>query len=234
VLQTGSPQQNNRILAALPQADLGQFFSDLKPVSLSLRQTLCQVGAPLEHVYFLGHGVASVLMTMANGATIEVGMIGMEGIVGLPALFGEEVSDQQIIVQVPGTAMRMDARLSKAAFDGSPAVRRAALRFTQSLLNLSAQTAACNRLHTSEQRFARWLLMAHDRTKSDVMPMTQEFLSSMIGVRRTGVTEVAGKFRRSGLIRYHHGEITIVDRDALAASACECYGVDQQRLQRLL
>lgn len=161
-------------------------------------------------------------------------MIGMEGIVGLPALFGEEVSDQQVIVQVPGTAQRMDARLCKAAFEGSPAVRRAALRFTQSLLNLSAQTAACNRLHTSEQRFARWLLMARARTGSDVMPMTHEFLSTMIGVRRAGVTEVAGKLRRSGLISYRHGEITVLDRDALAASACECYEIDQRRLQRLL
>ena len=201
---------------------------------MSLRQILYQVGAPLQHVYFLGHGIASVLTTMANGATIEVGMIGMEGIVGLPALFGEEVSDQQIIVQVPGAAQRMNARSCKEAFEGSLAVRRAALRFTQSLLNLSAQTAACNRLHTSEQRFARWLLMAHARTKSDVMPMTHEFLSSMIGVRRAGVTELAGKLRTLGLIRYHHGEITILDRDALAASACECYGIDRRRLQRLL
>jgi CRP-like cAMP-binding protein len=234
LLKTGDIQHNNRILAALPQVDLDQFFFVLEPVSLHLKQILCQVGAPLKDVYFIERGVASVLTTMANGASIEVGMIGTEGIVGLPALFGEEISDQQIIVQVPGSALRMDARLCKAAFEGSPAVRRASLRFTQSLLSLSAQTAACNRLHTSEQRFARWLLMAHARIESDVMPMTHEFLSTMIGVRRAGVTEVAGKLRSSGLIRYHHGEITILDRDALAASACECYAIDQRRLQRLL
>lgn len=234
VLQTSGSQYNNRILAALPQTDLDQFFSGLERVSLPLRHILFQVGDPLENVYFIERGVASVLTTMANGASIEVGMIGMEGIVGLPALFGEEISDQRIIVQVPGTALRMDAHLSKAAFEGSPAFRRAALRFTQSLLNLSAQTAACNRLHTSEQRFARWLLMARARVESDLMPMTHEFLSTMIGVRRAGVTELAGKLRRSGLIHYHHGEITVLDRDALAASACECYGIDQRRLQRLL
>lgn len=234
MVQPNHSIQKNRILAALPQAEFDQFFAGMESVSLSLRQILCQVDAPVEHVYFIEQGVASVLTSMADGASIEVGMIGAEGIVGLPALFGEVISDQRIIVQVPGTAQRMNADLCKSAFEASPAVRKGALRFTQALLNLSAQTAACNRLHTSEQRFARWLLMARARIESDVMPMTQEFLSSMIGVRRPGVTEVATKLRRSGLIRYHHGEITILDHDALAASACECYAVDQRRLQRLL
>ena len=118
--------------------------------------------------------------------------------------------------------------------DGSPAVRRAALRFTEGLLALSGQTAACNRLHSTEQRFARWLLMARTRLESDDIPMTHEFLSTMLGVRRTGVTEVATKLRRAGLIRYHHGEITILDREALEATACECHQIDRRRLLRLL
>jgi len=128
----------------------------------------------------------------------------------------------------------MDADLCRTAFDGSVAVRRAALRFTETLLALSGQTAACNRLHSTEQRFARWLLMAGTRLESDDIPMTHEFLSSMLGVCRTGVTEVATKLRRAGLIRYHHGEITILDREALEAIACECHQIDRRQLLRLL
>ena len=232
--QTHYSTHKNRILAGLPQADLENFFSELDPVSLSLKQILYPVGAPLEHVYFIEQGIASVLTSMADGVSIEVGMIGAEGIVGLPALLGSDVSDQQVIVQVSGTAQRMDANSCRSAFDGSAAVRRAALRFTDTLLALGGQTAACNRLHSTEQRFARWLLMARTRLDSDVIPMTHEFLSTMLGVRRTGVTEVATKLRRAGLIRYHHGEITILDREALEATACECHLIDRRRLARLL
>jgi CRP-like cAMP-binding protein len=232
--QTNHSTHKNRILAALPRADLEQFFNELAPVSLSLKQILYPVGAPLEHVYFIEQGIASVLTSMADGASIEVGMIGTEGIVGLPALLGGDISDQQIIVQVSGTAQRMGANSCRTAFDGSAAVRRAALRFTEGLLALSGQTAACNRLHSTEQRFARWLLMARTRLESDDIPMTHEFLSTMLGVRRTGVTEVATKLRRAGLIRYHHGEITILDREALEATACECHQIDRRRLLRLL
>jgi CRP-like cAMP-binding protein len=232
--QTNQSTHKNRILAALPQADLEQFFSDLDPVSLSLKQILYPVGARLEHVYFIEQGIASVLTDMADGASIEVGMIGTEGIVGLPALLGGDISDQQIIVQVSGTAQRMDANSCRTAFDGSAAVRRAALRFTEGLLALSGQTAACNRLHSTEQRFARWLLMARSRLDTDVVPMTHQFLSSMLGVRRTGVTEVAAKMRRSGLIRYHHGEITLLDREGVEAAACECHLIDRRQLRRLL
>lgn len=218
----------------MPQEDLQRFFSDLDPVSLSLRQVLHEAGAPLEHVYFLGQGVASVLTNMADGSTIEVGMIGMEGMVGVPALLGGETSVQRIIVQVPGTALRMHAALCKAAFDQSEAVRRVTLRFAEAMLNLSAQTAACNRLHSIEQRCARWLLMAFDRTQSETIPITHEFLASMLGVRRAGVTNTAGELQRSGLIRYQRGQLTLVDRDGLEASACECYRIDHERLSQLL
>ena len=224
----------NRLLAAMPQEDLERFFSDLDPVSLSLRQVLHEVGARLEDVYFIEQGVASVLTNMADGSTIEVGMIGMEGMVGIPALLGGEISAQQVIVQVPGTALRMNAALCKAAFDQSEAIRGVALRFTEAILNLSAQTAACNRLHSIEQRCARWLLMAIDRVQSDEIPLTHEFLSSMLGVRRAGVTNTAGELQSSGLIRYHRGLLTIVDRDGLEATACECYHIDHDRLNGLL
>ena len=233
------PAQNrisskNLLLAAMSQEDLESYFSDLHPVSLSLRQILYEAGARLEYVYFIEEGVASILTTMADGSTIEVGMIGMEGMVGVSALLGGYLSAQQVIVQVPGTALRMSAALCKAAFDQSAAVRGLALRFTEAILNLSAQTAACNRLHSIEQRCVRWLLMAIDRIQSDRMPLTHEFLASMLGVRRAGVTNTAGDLQRSGLIRYHHGQLTIVDREGLEAMACECHRIDHDRLIQLL
>ena len=192
------------------------------------------VAAPLEYVYFIEQGVASILTTMANGTTIEVGMIGMEGVAGLSALFGAEVSSQHIIIQIPVTALRTTAARFRAAFNQSENVRNVMLRFADTLFNLSAQTAACNRLHSIEQRCARWLLMAHARHTSDVIPMTHEFLSSMLGVRRAGVTETAQELQRSGLIRYQNGKLTIIDHAGLAGTACECYGLDSDRLNRLL
>jgi CRP-like cAMP-binding protein len=232
--QTSRSVQKNYLLAALQHQDLGKFFSDLEPVSLSLRQILCQAGAPFEHVYFIEHGVASVLTTMANGTNVEVGMIGNEGVAGLPAVLGGAISDQLIIVQAPGPALRMGAAKCADAFDQSAAVRRVFLRFTEAFLGLAGQTAACNRLHPTQQRFARWLLMAHARLGSDVIPMTHEFMSMLLGARRTGITEAAGKLQRSGSIRYHQGQVTILDREALEATACECYAADQRRLLRLL
>jgi len=219
--RAGRAAFKNRLLVALPQ-DIEGFFSNLHPVSLSLRQVLYKVGAPLDLVYFIEQGVVSILTIMGSGSAVEVGMI------------GDEVSSQRFVVQVPGAALSMNAALCKQAFTESEAVRGVILRYAEATLNLSAQTAACNRLHTIEQRCARWLLMAHDRLQSDIMPMTHEFLSSMLGVRRAGVTETAGELQRSGLIRYHHGQITIVDRDGLEAAACECYRMDHERLQRLL
>lgn len=214
----GAPPQHrsalrNRLLASLPQDDLDRFFfSELQPVSLKLKQFLYEVGAPLEHVYFVEQGIASVLTVMENGSMIEVGMIGFDGIVGAAALLGAQFSAQDVIVQIPGSGLKMPVSLCREAFRQSDAVRGVTLRFVESLLNLSAQTAACNRLHSIEQRCARWLLMAHDRLQTDVMPMTHEFLSSMLGVNRPGVSQAAGELQRSGLIRYHHGQLTVIDR----------------------
>ena len=231
---TYSSAQKNRILAAVSQEDFDRFFASLQPVSLTLKEVLHEVGAPLDWVYFIEQGVASVLTSMANGASIEVGMIGREGIVGVAALLGGEDAAQRVIVQVPGTALKMPAAKCRAAFEQSAAFRAAVLHYTQSFLDLSAQTAACNRLHSIEQRGARWLLMARDRIDGDVMPMTHEFLATMLGVRRAGVTETVGEFHRAGLIRNHRGEVTVVDRDGLEAAACECYRIDHERLMRLV
>lgn len=224
----------NRLLAALPRQDREQLWPDLHPVSWSIGQTLYEVGEPIEYVYFIEQGVASIVTIMADGSTSEVGMIGAEGLVGLAALLGATVSAQHVIVQIPGTALRMSSAPCKKAFDQSPTFRAIVHRFINSFLNLSTQTAACNRLHSVEQRCARWLLMAADRTQSDVMPVTHEFLASMLGARRTGVTGIARRLRRAGLIDYRHGRITIIDHDGLAAVACECYGIDHVRLREPL
>jgi CRP-like cAMP-binding protein len=225
--------QNNRLLAALPQEDLHRFFSDLHPVSFPLRHVLYEVGAPIKHVYFIEQGLSSILMSMSDGSTIEVGMVGMEGMVGDQVLLRGLTSNRQFIAQSPITALPMDATLCKAAFDQSAAVRRVMLRFTEGILDLASQTAACNRLHSIEQRCARWLLMWSDRTHSDSLPMTHEFLASMLGVRRVGVTTTLGELERSGLIDNGRGRVTITDRGGLEAAACECYGLDHSRLEKL-
>jgi CRP-like cAMP-binding protein len=224
----------NGLLAAFSPEDGERFFSDLHPMSLSVQQVFYDTGAPLENVYFIEQGLASVLTKLTNGSMIGVGMIGMEGMVGVPVLLGDETSAQRVIVQVPGTALRMKAAPCKAAFDESAAVRRVLLRFAAARLNFSAQTAACNRVHSIKQRCARWLLMSSDRVQSDVMPMTHEFLSSMLGVRRTGVTTIAGELQRSGLIRYQRGQVTIIDHAGLEAAACECYRIDHARFEQRL
>jgi CRP-like cAMP-binding protein len=232
--QSGQNTLKNRLLSALPQEDFRHSFSDLLLVPLEIRHVIYEVGARFDFVYFIEGGLASVLTTMTDGSAIEVGMIGIEGMVGVSCLLGAEVAAQQIICQIPGTALRMNAVACKTAFDQSASVRKVVHRFAESFLNLGAQTAACNRLHSIEQRCARWLLMSSDRIQSDIMPMTQEFLSSMIGVRRASVTEVAGELQRSGLIRYHHGQITITDHRGLEETACECYRMDHDRFSRLM
>jgi CRP-like cAMP-binding protein len=231
---TSRSSQKNRLLAAIPPAELERYFSGLQSVPLPQKEVLHEQGAPLAHVYFVEEGVVSILTRMADGTAIEVGMIGIEGVVGTSILLGSEVANHLALVQVPGSALRMNAAACKTAFDQSAAVRAVMMRFIDGLWDLSAQTAACNRLHTIEQRCARWLLMAHDRLHADIMPMTHEFLASMLGVRRAGVTETAGELQRSGLIRYHHGRLRIVDREGLEASACECYRNDHALFMRLL
>lgn len=225
--RTGTVQ--NRILSALPRAALDDLLLHLYPVSLSQRQILHEAGAPIQQLYFLEQGLASVLTTMVDGDAIEVRMIGREGVTGFPYLLGAEILPQQVIVQVPGNALRISAELLKSEFDRREALRRNVLRFVNAANAMTSQTAACNRLHSVEQRCARWLLNASDRVGAESMPITHEFLSLLLGVRRAGVTVAAGRLQRSGFIRYHRGHLTILARDALEASACECYRIDREQ-----
>jgi CRP-like cAMP-binding protein len=219
----------NRLLAALSPTDFARISNDLQPVNLAKRQILYEVGEAFDFIYFIEEGFASVLTTMENGTGSEVGMIGPEGLIGASALLGGRVSAQQVIMQLPGTALRIGVDACKHAFDENRGVRAVVLRFIEDLFNFSSQTAACNRLHSVEQRSARWLLMASDRLGVDVLPLTQEAIAAMLGVRRSGVNEAAGELQRSGLIRYRRGEITIIDRAGLQKTACECYRLDRQR-----
>jgi CRP-like cAMP-binding protein len=228
------PSPKNRLLSSLSQATLDEIYSHLYPVSLSQRQIIDETGRAIEHVYFIEEGVVSMLTDMADGAAIETAMIGIEGMTGVPVLLGAQGSSQQAIVQIPGSGLRMSAAVCKGVFEARADFRSKVLIFAESLMNVTAQTAACNRLHSLEQRCARWLLMACERAGSDTVPMTHEFLSTMLGVRRAGITTAAGELQRSGMIRYRRGEVTIVNRDSLADSACECYRIDHERLARLV
>lgn len=223
----------NRILRALPRADLGPLRPNLQLVTLRQKQILHESGAPIEDMYFIEDGLASVLTAMADGSAIEVRMIGPEGMTGFPYLLGSRILPQQIIIQVPGSALRMRAALFRAEFERREEVRGVVLRFVNAAYAMTSQTAACNRLHSVEQRCARWLLNASDRIGSDTMPMTHEFLSSLLGVRRSGVTVTAGRLQRSGLIRYHRGHLEITDREKLEELACECYQIDREQFEGL-
>ena len=225
----------NRLLAALPAEDLAALAPHLGPVSLAIGQVLAEPGEPLAHVYFPGTAIFSVINRMADGAAVEVGTVGNEGLVGLAALLEAEASESQTLAQIPGTAVRLPAAALVAAVEARPALRRLVHRYTQAYLTQVAQGAACNRLHGIEARCARWLLMTHDRVGgADAFPLTQEFLGVMLGVRRTGVTLAAGALQDAGLIRYRRGGIRVLDRAGLEAAACECYGVVRRQYDRLL
>jgi CRP-like cAMP-binding protein len=221
----------NRILSALPQQDLDRLRPHLQPVPLPQRQILHEAGAAIEHVYFIEQGLASVLTTMADGSSVEVRMTGREGMIGLPYVLGADALPQQVTVQVPGSALRMNAAAFKAEFDRLETMRRIVLRLAAAALAMTSQNAACNRLHSAEQRCARWLLEATNRIGSLTMPMTHEFLSSLLGIRRAGVTVIATRLQRSGLIQYSRGRLTIIDRARLEAVACECYLIDHAQFE---
>lgn len=210
------------------------ILANLSPVKLQQRQILYEVGHRIEYLYFMESGVASVITAMENGDGIEVGMIGYEGLVGIAALLGNEISGQHVIVQLPGNGFKIKTSICKAAFDADEEFRKNTLTFVEAFLNLSNQTAACNRLHAVEQRCARWLLMSSDRLQSNMLPLTQEYLAYMMGIRRSGVSETASGLKRAGVISYNPGHITIVDRAALEKSACECYGLDHERFRQLV
>jgi CRP-like cAMP-binding protein len=224
----------NRLLTSLPSADFGRLAASLTPVTLTLRQNLLEADEPIEAAYFVETGMVSYLAFLEGGEAIEVGIIGSEGMVGIPLILGVDSASAGAIVQMEGTALRISPAALRQAFNGSEAVRTRLLRYMQALYTQVSQTAVCNGHHGLEERLARWLLMAHDRVEGDRFAMTHEFMAMMLGVRRSGVTVTAGTLKQAGLISYANGQMTVLDRPGLESVACECYGTVQRQFEQIL
>jgi CRP-like cAMP-binding protein len=228
------PESQNRLLAALPPEVSARLLPHLETVALGLKDIVYAANEPIEHVYFPINGMISMVSLMEDGQAVEVGTIGNEGMVGLPVFLGAESTPGQAFSQVPGEALRMTAEAFTQEVLPEGPLRALLHRYTQALIVQIAQSSACNRLHTDEQRCARWLLMTHDRVGADQFLLTQEFLAEMLGVRRARVNAVAGSLRTGGLIRYSRGLMTILDRRGLEEAACACYGIIKAEYDRLL
>ncbi len=213
----------NSLLAALPGKSYQRLLSGLEPVTLNFGDVLYEAGHKIRHVYFPANSLVSLLTLVDNRMALEVGMVGHEGMVGIPLALGADVSPVRALVQGAGTAMRMkSARFSKE-IRKSPPLQHEVYRYANALMAQVSQTAACNRFHVVEARLARWLLMTRDRMRSSEFRLTQEFLSHMLGVRRVGVTNAARALQRRKLIEYRRGALSILNEKGLEAAACECY-----------
>jgi CRP-like cAMP-binding protein len=227
------PVYKNRLLALLPAGDIKRLRPHLSPVDLKLNQTLHDPGQTVDTVYFLEEGICSVVVTMESGNTIEVGITGRDGFVGLPAVLGTSQSTNRSYMQIAGHGYSIKAKILREQCDEPGELRLILLRGVQGLLVQTSQTAACNRVHELEERLARWLLMCYDRVQDDQIYITHDLLAMMLGTRRTSVTMAAGMLRRAGLIRYARGLVVIRDRDRLAQAACECYRIIHDEFVRL-
>jgi CRP-like cAMP-binding protein len=224
----------NMILDALPAKEYKRLLSDLEFVALPLDLSLYQSGNVIEYVYFVSDGVVSLVTHMKDGATIEVGLIGREGMVGIPVLLGDDIAYEEAVVQIAGSAMRMKSNVFKKDLKTNHSLLLTELLlYTRTLMKQVAQTAACNRLHTVEERLSRWLLMCHDRVDSDELPLKQEFISHMLGTRRASVGSAATGLQDGGVISYSRGSISILKRKELEEYACECYRAARGKTERL-
>lgn len=217
--------KNNHLLSSLPESNYQSFSHYLAPVQLSLNEILLEPNQKIESLYFPTQGVVSLISELQDGSTTEIGLIGKEGMVGTMQFLGNGVLNNRTLVQATGTAMRIDAQVLRTECTRNPVLQKTLLQYALKLFNQVSQCAACNNHHTVKQRTARWLLMLDDRNDGEILSMTQQLLSQMLGVRRTGVTEVAKEIQREGIIDYHRGKIKILDRQALETVACECYQV---------
>jgi CRP-like cAMP-binding protein len=228
-----SPKQNH-LLDALPEDDYIRIQGMLEYIPLPLGQALYESGGHLKHVYFPTTAIVSLLYVLESGASAEIAVVGNEGILGVSLFMGGETTPSRAVVQSAGHGYRMRASLLKEEFNRAGPMMHLLLRYTQALITQMAQTAVCNRHHSIEQQLCRWLLLSLDRLSSDELNMTQELIANMLGVRREGVTEAAGKLQRAGLIEYARGHIRVLDRPRLEAEVCECYQVVKTEFERLL
>lgn len=217
------PAQRNAILKMLPRKELKKITPWLEPVQLALHTVLNESGKPITYGYFLNGGLASVLAVVNHSKMVEVGLTGSEGVVGLPLIAGVKTSNTRVIMQVAGSALRISAKNLKRALSACPTLERRLQRYALEVAAQSAQIAACNRLHDANQRLGRWLLMSQDRLGGNLVPLTQKFLAHMLGMRRASVNVALRHLQRADLIRYSRGGVSIEDRAALKAAACECY-----------
>jgi CRP-like cAMP-binding protein len=230
---TPNPNQNH-LLAALPPEDFERLVAQLELVPLPLGKMLYEPGGQLQHAYFPTSAIVSLHYVMESGASAETAGVGNEGVVGISLFMGGDTTSSSAVVQTAGHAYRLERRKLKQEFDRAGLFQRILLRYTQALMTHMAQTAVCNRHHSVEQQLCRWLLLTLDRLPSNELVMTQELVASMLGVRREGITEAAGKLQRAGFISYRRGHIAVLDRSGLESSTCECYAVVRKELNRLL
>ncbi len=233
-LATYDESVKNRLLASLPPNEFERLIPNLQPVSFSLGEVVYEFGGQLGFVYFPTTAIVSLLYTMENGTSAEMGLTGNDGVVGIALFMGGGTMPNRAVVQSAGGALRLNAKVLQDQFALGGAFQYRLLRYTQALITQISQTAVCNRLHTVEQQLCRWLLLSHDRVPADELIMTQELIADMLGVRREGVTVAAGRLQDIGAIRYVRGHIKILDRVILETTACECYRVVKDEFDRLL
>src|ERR1700730_15221603 len=232
-VESHSPQQNH-LLAALPASDFQRLASHLQRVPMKLGEVRYESGGQLRYVYFPTTSILSLLYVMEDGASAEIAIVGNEGILCISLFMGGESRPRPAVVQSAGHAFRLKAALLKNEFGRFGPTMHLLLRYTQALITQMAQTAVCNRHHSVDQQLCRWLLLSLDRLQTNELSMTQELIANMLGVRREGVTEAAGKLQNAGLISYQRGRITVLDRPGLEARSCECYQVVKTEFDRLL
>lgn len=223
----------NHLLEALPETEREALLRHLRPAHLTVKTVLFDPGQSIGHVHFPMDGVISLVTPLADGNIVEVATIGNEGIVGVPLVPGGSLA-VRAISQVGGRTLRIEATEFLKEFERLPGFRKLVQKYIQALFGQISQAAACNRLHSNEERLSRWLLMSHDRVGTDTFPITHEFLGQMLGSRRATVTLSAGLLQSAGLIRYHRGRVTIVDREGLEAVSCECYGIIKAALDAVV
>ena len=230
----GPPSYQNFLITSLTPADFDRLQPHLRRVSVCLRSVLQAPGQPIKAAYFPETGYVSLVATLADGDAAEVGLVGYEGIVGMPLILGTDRSITEAVVQDEGSFLQLEAEIFRRVFAESESFRTLMLRYAMAFNVQVTMTAACNGRHLVDQRLARWLLMAGDRSSGDTFAMTHEFLSVMLGIRRSGVTVAAGLLQKAGLIRYDQGHVWITDRPGLEAAACECHLTAKQEYERLL
>ena len=225
--------EDNHLLAALSPAERERLIPHLKLVPMPLGRVLYESGDVMRHVYFPTDCIVSLLYVMENGASAEISIVGNEGLIGIALFMGGETTPSRAIVQSAGHAYRLIGRELKEEFHRNGQMQLLLLRYTQALITQMAQTAVCNRHHSVDQQLCRWLLLSLDRLSSNKLTMTQELIANMLGVRREGVTEAAGKLQKLGVIRYSRGQITVLDREKMEQLCCECYEVVRKETDRL-